>query len=483
MVKKVILAVFSVLLVLLLSSFVSAVCGPLSNSYTMTGNETTAGDCFTILANSITLDCAGFGIFGAFTGTAIKMNGRSNIIIKNCNIAQFETGINISNSNNVEIDDTMISDVTTGIFIDPTSGPKIRNVDIGGACSTGLKLDNSADGDFQTTTVAGCDVGLDIGPASFSNHFTECDFSENIISDIQNAGPGSIFTDVRCISGTGVECREDVPFFADFSNGFTTDFSNPLAVPDLSHVASAEISNGVAGILWDYSSLDVRDADLNNNVKIGDNYVSVNSPGLPASFNAMARVSLAVPSCSNYVIYKSSEFSDSAESIIESGSVCTPLDCSGRTCSNGVLSFTVDGFSGYASGPGTNLTIWDDTDSLTRYENEQVKFFANYSNATNGNPILLASCNVTFQVAPVGPFAMAYNATSKFYEYNRTFSAAGVSNWDVNCSAPGYANLLAADTVTISPLAGDPPVPEFSTYTLLLALLIVICGVLIRRNQ
>jgi len=476
--KQVFSGILLFLIAIITSTFVSAACGTLNGDYTMSGNELTVGDCFTIGTNSITLNCAGHSITGLNTGTGIKMNGRSSVVIKNCDIKNFDTGINISNSNSVTVNNTNISSVNIGIFIDPSTGAKIRDIAVVNG-NIGFKLDDSDNGVFEDVTVTSCDdIGLDIGPASSGNAFSQCDFSGNTI-DVQNFGLASVFTDVRCFTGINADCREDVPFFNNFNNGVTTDFADPLAVPNLASVVGATLTDNSGTIVFTGLARDFRGLNLNDNIIIGDNFVSLDSAALSA-LNGPARVTLAAD-CSNYRIYTKAGAPDSYDEIAGAKTVCT--SCVVDSCTSGFVTFDVTGFSGYASGPGTNLTVWDDTDALARYADEQVFFFANYSNATSNAPITGASCNVTFQLAPVGPFAMAYNATSKFYEYNRTFSASGVSDWDVNCSAAGYANLLAADTVTISSLLGDPPVPEFSAYTLLLAIVISVAGFMIIRNR
>ncbi|KAF5438082.1 CASH domain-dontaining protein, partial [Candidatus Methanophagaceae archaeon] len=111
-----------------------------------------------------------------------------------------------------------------------------------------------------------------------------------------------------------------------------------------------------------------------------------------------------------------------------------------------------------------NLSIWDDTDpeggSQTKYANNKVCFYANYTNKTSGGSINGTGvyCNISFNVTPSGPFDMTFNSSSLLYEYNRTFSSAGAYEWNVTCngSVQGYDVLNATDTVTIS-TTNNPP--------------------------
>ncbi|MCK5644291.1 MAG: right-handed parallel beta-helix repeat-containing protein, partial [Gammaproteobacteria bacterium] len=58
--------------------------------YTLTGNVSSAGTCFTIGVNNITLDCDGYTInySGLSVGYAVNNTGYDNLIVRNCNILQ-----------------------------------------------------------------------------------------------------------------------------------------------------------------------------------------------------------------------------------------------------------------------------------------------------------------------------------------------------------------------------------------------------------
>jgi hypothetical protein len=120
--------------------------------------------------------------------------------------------------------------------------------------------------------------------------------------------------------------------------------------------------------------------------------------------------------------------------------------------------FNITSFSGYAGGVpfSSNLTIWDETDSgmpfgnQIKYVNQQVLFFANYTNSTSRTGINDGTCNISFSTAPTGPFEMPYNSTYSLYLYNRSFSSAGNSSWNVTCNHSRYDTLTANDTVVIT---------------------------------
>ncbi|MBT4539536.1 hypothetical protein HOC32_04580, partial [Candidatus Woesearchaeota archaeon] len=134
------------------------------------------------------------------------------------------------------------------------------------------------------------------------------------------------------------------------------------------------------------------------------------------------------------------------------------------------ITFNITAFSGFAGGAGfsSNLTIWDQTDNSSFYNagqnkstDEQVYFYANYTNSTDGIPII-SSCNISFNVSPSGPFEMTYNSTSLLHEYNRTFNLTGTFNWNSTCLNTSFDTLTANDTVNITTSA-DTTIPSVDT--------------------
>ena len=97
----------------------------------------------------------------------------------------------------------------------------------------------------------------------------------------------------------------------------------------------------------------------------------------------------------------------------------------------------------------TNLSIWDDTDTTEKEIDENIYFYANYTNSSNG--VSLNSngiCRIWFEDTDTW-VDMRYNSTTLLYEYNRTFSEAGMYSWKVNCSKPEYQIQEANDTVSV----------------------------------
>jgi parallel beta-helix repeat protein len=74
-------------------------------SSTILGDNVTCGtgDGITVAGDDITLDCSIYGISGTGEHAGILIDGKENVVIKNCNVTNFYYGIKVLNSNNVQI--------------------------------------------------------------------------------------------------------------------------------------------------------------------------------------------------------------------------------------------------------------------------------------------------------------------------------------------------------------------------------------------
>ena len=122
------------------------------------------------------------------------------------------------------------------------------------------------------------------------------------------------------------------------------------------------------------------------------------------------------------------------------------------------ITFTVDHFTAYAGG-GLNssyLAVWDETDygmpysGKSRQPGNNTFFYANCTNATSGNPVTDLYANLTINFSDSVSGNMAYNSTSKLWEYNRTFASEGTYYFTINATSQSYDNLTATDDVLIA---------------------------------
>ncbi len=225
--------------------------------------------------------------------------------------------------------------------------------------------------------------------------------------------------------------------YTEFNGSQSTDFNN---VTDMTNVSNATLQTNTAKITW-CNNVNAYGADFDTNTEFGFAFVNVNSTGLNSTFNSSATITFYnLPWNGTPTIFKD-------------GFPCQ--DCRLNFYSGGNLSFNIIHFSNYSAGVNANLSIWDDTDpeggGQTKYIDEQIKFYANYTNITSGEPINGSGvyCNISFNVTPNGPFNMTFNSTSGLYEYNRSFSSLGTFNWNVtaNGSALGHEVLNVTDQV------------------------------------
>jgi len=112
-------------------------CGTITTDTTMDQNVTTTATCFSVTANDVTLDCAGYLInFSTTTpGSAITITDQDNITIKNCVIEEGATSgtsaINIDNSVNITIQNNSIITYGAGVegveYLDSNNSLIINN--------------------------------------------------------------------------------------------------------------------------------------------------------------------------------------------------------------------------------------------------------------------------------------------------------------------------------------------------------------------
>ncbi|MBI4144611.1 hypothetical protein HY493_00200 [Candidatus Woesearchaeota archaeon] len=229
-------------------------------------------------------------------------------------------------------------------------------------------------------------------------------------------------------------------------------------------------NRSVARVAW--TSFTAVVGNLSRNVRLGTQLVSVNASS-QAGLNTSANITfIGLTTTANMPLI---DFEDDGTFVDCPASVCTKLSDVG-----GTLVFNVSHFTGFSSSGNstTNLTIYDETDSTTQYPGDTIEFFGDYYNGTSGFDILGASCNASFGVDSTAQ-SMTYSAINGAYKTTKTYGGSGTTDWNVTCAAAGFDTLTANDTVTITAIG----VPEFSTWTLLIALAGVMMGFFVIRSR
>ena len=261
----------------------------------------------------------------------------------------------------------------------------------------------------------------------------------------------------------------------------TTNFS---LVSDLTNVTNLTLatSSGMIEFLDDYSvNADTQKYD--DNVIIGDCFVSVNTTGLDSTFNATAFLTLSNSDghCGDNLIYEMDGFPTSADEVRSYDTKCTVCSNIQKTGSF-ITSFNVLHFSAYAIGSNTRLDIYDEYEDSYVAASTPIIFYANYTNYTSGGHIGGADCQIEFDDNPGATFSMTDNGAN--YNYTKTdgFSAEALHTWNVTCSnaTGGWNTLNVTDDIQVGIAAA---IPEFSIMTLGLGLIAVLIGLIVIRRR
>lgn len=146
-------------------------CGDIIHSIELTGNLTAEGDCYTILGDDITLDCAGHTIIGNATGIGVNVSGFDNATIINC----------------------MLSNFSSGIHIDSSINSNISNNSIYSSSVAGLELFDSNFTIINNNYFENNNDGLDLIFDSQWNNITSNWFIDNTVGFFSNSSNNSIY--------------------------------------------------------------------------------------------------------------------------------------------------------------------------------------------------------------------------------------------------------------------------------------------------
>jgi len=230
--------------------------------------------------------------------------------------------------------------------------------------------------------------------------------------------------------GTGAPSIS-LPLYSTF-NGTTTDFASEADITTVSNAVLESISFGK--IEFGAQSLNFNGLDLDSNVFIEDKLIGIDSVNLPG-LNVAANITFYNINFVSPIVFDGNQ-------------ECS--DCNILSYVGGNLEVSVTHFSNYTVGTVASLEIGDETDTVTKYPNDAVISFANYTNLSNSQPILGATCNINFGSIDT---VMSYNTVNGLYENISSFVSAGTYPYTINCSAIGFDNLELTDGVLISPPA------------------------------
>jgi hypothetical protein len=219
-------------------------------------------------------------------------------------------------------------------------------------------------------------------------------------------------------------------------DGTTTDFN---AHPTPEAITGALIEQvGQGRIAWQ-GVVNATSQNFDLAINITADEIFVNASRLHPSFNTSANLTFYNRTMVYPVIYRN-------------GQLCTT--CNVLSYGGGTLVFSVAGFSSYTTGEGTNLSLWDLSDTQVVFNDEDNYYYANYTNITDGSAITGANVYCAFTENSTGswsvPVNMTFDAGDGLYYYNKTTSW-GLFTYNVSCfNDVGFANLSTSDTANIT---------------------------------
>ena len=99
----------------------------------------------------------------------------------------------------------------------------------------------------------------------------------------------------------------------------------------------------------------------------------------------------------------------------------------------------------------TNLTAWDETDTVPKNPGDSIMFWANFTNATNGVPLDGADCILNLAIPGGFSTSMNYDPSGSYY-YNWTSDPSlspGTYQWNVTCTKDYYEQKTSTDSFSI----------------------------------
>jgi len=337
---------------------------------------------------------------------------------------------------------------------DLTDSPKLFNTTISYGDADSIlpsvtllsPIDGSGDNNHSITFAYSVDDNSDIDSCEL--------ILDGVVYDTDNSITQSIsqeFSLIYLVSGvynwqvncTDVNGNENASLMREFTVIATDDFdgqTTDLTGMDIENVANFVLENIRFGLINFSEVINLSGVvDIDSYVTISHNNVTIDSSAaLP--LNKSAQLTLYNLSFENPIILKD-------------GVACS--DCNILSY-NGNLTFSVSGFSSYSASENSELVIWDDTETMTKYVFEQIHFYANYTNKTSGESIngVNVFCNISFP--DIGDTIMIFNASSELYYYNRSFVSEDVNSYTITCNDTdnNFVDLSATDFINIDSLDG-----------------------------
>ncbi len=115
-----------------LASYAVNNCGSITHSgnFTLRQNIIAQGSCFKIQASNVIFNCNYHTMAGVSTGNAFALSNVANVSIVNCNMVNFGTGVNVTNTKQLVLGSVTIRNVSQGVILANVSGSVLSNVNV-----------------------------------------------------------------------------------------------------------------------------------------------------------------------------------------------------------------------------------------------------------------------------------------------------------------------------------------------------------------
>jgi len=363
-------------------------CGSISYNLTLTSDVSSSGTCFTINADSITLDCDGYAInysTSSGNGFGVYNDGFDNITIENCVLSGLLNDGNLHH----------------GIYFLNISGATIRNNNINVNTSKGILFVSSVESTIMNNTINTSqrnNHGINLHISSnfiLINNFinTVHNYSDGIqLSSSSNCTlTGNIITTTGSKKSYGISLNHSSNSNILLNNNISTKTFKIYDLTNSSYINYLIYNNSYGEISWTNNSF-LQNLTLDGEIALGTNlYISQNNISLNTSAFSNSKINSSATIRIHNLSYNSSrpqvDYNDNGT--FEN---CNSPQCEYISYSNGVLIFNVSSFTTYKAvendPPVHNVTIpnqaWNEGSSKNNAFNLDNYFYDNQDNLSYG---------------------------------------------------------------------------------------------------
>ncbi len=275
---------------------INASCQNITNpgTYLLTTNLSSTGTCFNVTTQNVTIDCQGFNITGNNSANTYGIvSNKFNTTIRNCNIANYSTGILFNNANNGTIQNTNVSTIFTpsgfsgsSIYLSNTTYARLDTIITNSTAGVGMYINtNSFNNTFTNINVFGNHSGMYIQSNSSNNTLTNITTTANYGNGIviTATANNNILKNIISASTSG----KSVHIFNSANNiitNLTTTSDSSYAIFYNSTSRNNTITNFTA--ISNTGTTIAIDLNSNNNTLLNGTLISTNNAGILLSLNA-----------------------------------------------------------------------------------------------------------------------------------------------------------------------------------------------------